>query len=50
VKAADVLGTIPYAAGWLGGMIVRFFRWVRDAVVVGYRDGIGDIRWREQSR
>jgi hypothetical protein len=50
MKAANVLGAIPYAVGWLGGVIVRFVRWVRDAFVVGYHDGIGDIPWREQSR
>lgn len=37
----DVLGFPLYAAGWLGGVVVRFCAWCRDVVVVGYRDGRG---------
>lgn len=38
----------PYAVGWVAGTIVRFCRWVRRAVQVGYLDGIGDEEWQER--
>lgn len=44
MKAAilDVCAFPLYAAGWCSGVIVRFFAWCRDAIIVGYRDGRGD--------
>lgn len=32
-----------YLAGWMAGVVVRFFAWCRDAVIAGYRDGRGSV-------
>ena len=42
---SEALGEIAafplYAAGWVGGLVVRVLAWARDALIVGYRDGRG---------
>lgn len=38
----DVAAFPLYAAGWIGGIVMRFLAWCRDALIVGYRDGRGE--------
>lgn len=35
----------PYALGWLAGVVVRGWAWLRDAVIAGYRDGRGGYEY-----
>lgn len=37
-----LLALIPYALGWLVGVIVRLVLWMVAAIVAGYKAGKGD--------
>lgn len=41
----DVIAVLPYAVGWLVGVIVRGLAWLRDAIVAGYEAGRGGNEW-----
>jgi len=44
---ADMVAVFPYCGGWVAGAIVRFCRWTRAMVRVGYLDGTGDEQWKD---